>query len=56
MDTVQDERILINAHRVTVETLLGRRLNPTEADVCRGFWDIGWTPQDAVNALGGEHV
>ena len=34
-----------------VEFALGRKLNHTERDVARGFWDIGYNPQLAAECF-----
>lgn len=54
MDQELDELALVAAHQTAVEELAGRPLNEQEGNLCRGFWDIGFTPEQTLVALGAE--
>lgn len=59
MEREIDELALIAAHQTAVEELAGRPLGEQEGNLCRGFWDIGFTPEQtlvALGAAGGENV
>lgn len=46
-----EQQAMILAHQTAVEGLMGRPLGPCESNLCRGFWDIGFTPEQTALAL-----